>query len=509
MVESAVLSRPLLELLLSEHEGNKEAIIALLVKYGLLVPVDGGEDREGSVVAAQQLYLVPSLLYASPIISARPKVAYHTRCVLVFSATDSFGPRKSSYSQADILRDGLLPSGLFSRLLGRAVAWSQQTSHATLDAMALSADRASLVFGNQSLRLVECRAERFVSLEIEGRNPTAVQIRVLELIEKTLAECMPILACFVLLPFQDGSSISYVPLDLVRSRLKDHDKLRLAGGLVLEEAELAAHFGLWTIAAVVFLYDLFISYRWGTFDSDFTAKLFDYLSFSSVGASSRAAVVFLDRERLRDGENFKEAFARALAKSSVVVPIISREALGRMLQGLHRPDAEDNLLIEWILSIECLASPLSRVQKILPVVFDRPSTLPPFAVGSFFAAAGLWDLLSEAVPSASLARAAALLKANGIDMRTETTRLTVKEIVGQLLEFQCIQLHEFKPAGYIYWSSARITEAVNSCSNLGDIDATSNAPVAGDGDADASSSVESLPAVPPAPSSPAAVDLSV
>jgi putative PIN family toxin of toxin-antitoxin system len=43
MVESAVLSRPLLELLLSQYPGRIDAIVALLLKFGLLVAVQGGE----------------------------------------------------------------------------------------------------------------------------------------------------------------------------------------------------------------------------------------------------------------------------------------------------------------------------------------------------------------------------------------------------------------------------------------------------------------------------------
>ena len=474
MVESAVLSRSLLELLLSEHEGNKEAITALLVKYGLLVPVDGGEEREGGKVAAQQLYLVPSLLSASPIISARPKVAYHTRCVLVFSATDSFGSRKSSYNQADILRDGLLPTGLFSRLLGRAVAWSQQTSHATLDAMQLSADRASLVFGNQSLRLVECRSEKLISLEIEGRNPTAVQLRVLELIEKTLAECMPILACFVLLPLNPsapGASSSFFPLSLLRDREKDRGDLRLSGGLVLTQNDLISQYGTWLVkAADAILYDLFYSYRWGTFDSDLTAKLFDSSSMYAVGESKRAPVAFLDRERLRDGENFKEAFARAMAKSSVVVPIISREALVRM--GLkHDASQEDNLLIEWLMCIEYLASQVSRVQRVYPIIFDQQSSNPPHAVTGLFVS-GLLGTLSDVVPSASIARAAELLRANGVEPSSALHTMTVKGVVSKVLENLCIQLDQVteRPELYVRKASDLIIKTLRSCSNLEDIE---------------------------------------
>jgi len=195
MVESAELSGPLLALLLSQYPGRQDAITALLLKFGLLVAVQGAGDDDDEAVgvvgglstatAVQQepLYLVPSLLSPATASPLPASPAYASRCVLVLSLdAASFGPTKASYSPWEIKRDALLPAGLFMRLLGRAVAWSQQTSGATVDSMYLSTASASLIFGSQNFKLMSCGDERFISVEIQGRNPSAVLLRLIELI---------------------------------------------------------------------------------------------------------------------------------------------------------------------------------------------------------------------------------------------------------------------------------------------------------------------------------------
>jgi len=230
------------------------------------------------------------------------------------------------------------------------------------------------------------------------------------------------------------------------------------------------------------IYDIFYSYRWGQYDSDLTDKLFDLASTHSVGHSSRAPVVFLDRERLLPGLNFKESFAKALVGSSMVVPIVSRAALAKMLQHdpntennvkmlQHDPNAEDNVLLEWVMALECLASPASRVQRVMPIAFDKASPVPPHAVSPFFAS-GLLGILSDAVPTATLARAAALLRANGVEPWPEMMALTLKGVVTKLMESLCILLDEqtANPLLYAKAASSKVMEALSGCANLADLD---------------------------------------
>ena len=52
------------------------------------------------------------------------------------------------------------------------------------------------------------------------------------------------------------------------------------------------------------------------------------------------------------GRNCVRDFAKALLKSTLIVPMVSRYALEKMVQGVHRPGSSDCVLVEWILSLE-------------------------------------------------------------------------------------------------------------------------------------------------------------
>lgn len=98
-------------------------------------------------------------------------------------------------------------------------------------------------------------------------------------------------------------------------------------------------------------------------------------------SKKRGIDTFLDNKRLRKGRNFQEEFVTSLINTLVVVPIVSRNALERLSKSKFDPNVEDNMLIEWIISLECLNSAhtsirsptlatriLVRSLKIIPLV---------------------------------------------------------------------------------------------------------------------------------------------
>jgi hypothetical protein len=93
----------------------------------------------------------------------------------------------------------------------------------------------------------------------------------------------------------------------------------------------------------------FISYRWNDCDSPIANALYDRLSTFDINGVPM--VVFLDKERLRDGERFDLAFMGAMSRSFLVVPLVSWEALQRMTT-LTEASACDNVLLEWSLAVE-------------------------------------------------------------------------------------------------------------------------------------------------------------
>ena len=82
----------------------------------------------------------------------------------------------------------------------------------------------------------------------------------------------------------------------------------------------------------------------------------------------------MDNKSLPEGLNFQEAFGSALVNSMLITPIISQNALERMVGARFDPSKEDNVLVEWILSLECLrhtGTPLTRVRAICPVILGK------------------------------------------------------------------------------------------------------------------------------------------
>lgn len=73
-------------------------------------------------------------------------------------------------------------------------------------------------------------------------------------------------------------------------------------------------------------------------------QLFDRCGLFTVGSDNREIDVFLDRECLQDGKLFQNEFVAALKMSSVVVPIVSSDALSRMCSA--SVEDEDNVLVE-------------------------------------------------------------------------------------------------------------------------------------------------------------------
>jgi hypothetical protein len=117
-------------------------------------------------------------------------------------------------------------------------------------------------------------------------------------------------------------------------------------------------------------YDIFLSYRQNDQDSALVNCLFHEFSYYNISSERYSPVsVFLDGRRLQDGEDFREGFVTSLLQSKIVVPIVTVEALKRMIH--HSPVQVDNLLLEWILALHFCES--SSGLKVIPIVFGSYS----------------------------------------------------------------------------------------------------------------------------------------
>ena len=357
-LRTGVLDAKLLSMLLEFWAEHESTITLLMIKFGMLVPF-ATDDSDTNTS-----FIVPSLLPASSVFVPNSKnYRVCNSCVLVFTLDDSFS-KKSFVSKEDLAFEAFLPDGMFSRLLGKLIGWSQETSAScSVEAMDLFLGAASLWFGNQSFRIVEFSELKYILMEIEGLNPCAVQQQVMELAEVTVNECMRNLKCHCLLPFEDG----FIPLPSLFASVSKNQSLRLSGGRVLEVAEMKSRFAHFLAAGIARDdFDVFFSYRWNNFDSAFTSKAFSNMTRFSIGDSKHPVYVFLDRERLKAGDNFQEAFATALIHSSVVVPIVSAASFEKLM--IHNPSDVDKMLVEWILALEAYESKATRVEKVFPIL---------------------------------------------------------------------------------------------------------------------------------------------
>ena len=84
--------------------------------------------------------------------------------------------------------------------------------------------------------------------------------------------------------------------------------------------------------------------------------------------------VYLDQQRLEDGQRWDSGFMEGLAKSWVFVPIVSVGSVGPMTKLSEEEDWCDNVLLEWTAALELHQR--GRVKSVLPLLASQ---------GDFFA----------------------------------------------------------------------------------------------------------------------------
>jgi GTPase SAR1 family protein len=548
----AILDIALLPVLWRKYEAHTAKLLALMVKFGLIVPLRNRHSTPSSAPSAAntpaagagtgaqsalpsatttetafhpvQQYLVPTLLPATPT-GGESAAEYcnwadgpTTACYIVFTLFPELAAM-STISSAELAKQGFLPNGLFARATGRFVAASQNTvkgSSLQLDRVVLHSDLLVLCFGRQRFRVVECKELNCMRVDIEGRNPNIVLGQLLETLTQVLAESFKALRCFAAVPYlstsgpvaltpghassssgvsstnggvhtseggqqqgkEEGEAESYlrksllpnemlIPLSHIEAASTGKSTLTMRGGRsLLRQDEVLIRYAPWLqLYNRRDSYDLFLSYRWNPYDLEFTKSLFDMLSNFDIGKDNRMPEVFLDRKRLQNGIEFTEDFAAALTHCLVAVPILSAEAINRMIN--HDPNIVDNLLLEWIMLLECLA--IKRLQRIFPILFgtrksplqfnsnNNSSDMLNYAmsapqVGNLFTE-GLLEKVPNVVPTATIERAVELLRKNGVtfvgpaaNAGFEGATYTVQAVVKKLLGYLALPAWEINTA---------------------------------------------------------------
>ena len=410
-------------------------VVNMMLKYGLIVTLEQAQDHSNHIEQeSNAMYLVPSLL---PNVICHPCVVNDQNwiamqqirsCYYIF-CTDKKYLSKDKVDSRALKSQGFLPRGFMERLIGKAVKWSQLTNIACIfDDEYLYQNYAHLSYGNQRFRLVCIPEINCIRLDVEGEHPPPIHDRISEQINICIKECMGSLYFGSFLRLDDMEELderfTLVNLEAVR---KDKYCIRYEGRLLDRKM-----FSSWvTSIETLPSYDVFISHRWDDNDDIVTKMLYDnFLGNYSIGCEYRAVQVFYDDVRMRGGHQLQKVFGKALINSTVFVPIVCYSALQRMLT--HDPQQVDNLLIEWMLALECMQYPThSKVRGICPLIFGGKSEgecVSPFD-------ASIKDRLPDTIPTKSIEIVKSLLEENGVQQSTKLDSLTVRSVYEELLKY--------------------------------------------------------------------------
>jgi hypothetical protein len=306
-----------------------------------------------------------------------------------------------------------------------------------------------------------------------------VQQKLFSFIQRIADECMKSLHCFTAVVYRTPPAPSVhavtdpallglacgevlIPLEQLRKAGSGTAALVKRGATLLFQAEVKRNYGQWLQLHVLReRYDLFMSYRWNERDTKFTEQLFDMLTNYSVGSRDRAVEAFLDRRRLQEGQLFQVDFAAALTHSLIVMPVVSVDALQKMLK--HDPEIVDNVLLEWVMLLESYQA--GRVLKVYPAVFGPRSVAGLGAeetIGDFFTDPTK-DALPKITPTATIAQAAELLRKNGIEPSEKLHSYTVHSAVHSLLQFLLTQASQISGVRLVEEFAEKVVRLLQDC----------------------------------------------
>jgi hypothetical protein len=463
MTQHGIVAESILSALLEEYSDSYRHIKQLMIKYGLLVPLffgaaepeEKGVDFYGTKTTEniEDLFLAPSLLPESNDNHNPGGNCGHNSFSFIF-ATKKILKQKSVFTLGNCNKLGFLPSGLFEKLISKVINWSMVTStYVSRDNLyRCFKDCAEFAFGNQRFVMKVDYEHNLLSVVVlEGNNPLAIHDRLKDLIHAVIQESFKSLNFTSVLHYrlseeptktEDSNCLPcLVPLDQIRIVMEQKSSLLLQidkRNLTLSFSDVLQLYGPWLTDFIPQSdYDIFLSYRWGRYDSSFTQASFDRLSLYSVGQSLRRIRIFLDIKKLQTGKNFQMNIVEALSKSLLFVPIVSADALQRMLT-MKQTD-EDNLLLEWICGLELMKNGQcdrkkgsSRVMKVMPIFFG--SRTDESHIKNLFQE-GIISKLPNTQPKVCLKLAKNLLSQAGVTMSSEMSRSTVKEIVTEVTKY--------------------------------------------------------------------------
>ena len=447
MTQRGLVNQSLMEFLLSHKvkPTNIPIIINMMLKYGLIVKLDHGQDinSKGHLAPAWPspvYYLVPALLPRHPTNfedDVWEIITKFNSCYFFFT-TDQFCS-SNWYNFTILQKEGFLPWGLMERLIAKAVERSQLTNLANMnDITRLYQNYATISYGRQQFRLVCIPEINCIRLNVEGEHPLPVYNRICEQIDACVKECMGSLQFITALRYVTASEaenqltllnlVSVREVDVKDTELivKDHPSVTLQ--------YVTSHFAPWLINSDIInlsSYDVFISHRWLREDDEVVDQLYDSFLGQVVGSEKRAVKVFYDKVWLKGARQCQKTFGKSLINSTILVPMLTTDSLQKMLS--HNPEEEDNVLIEWMLALECMQDPIhSKIRGIYPLMFGGRRE---DGSRGFLFSEKIISKLPDIIPKASMIAVRSILNENAINIGTQFDCLTVRSVVLELTKY--------------------------------------------------------------------------
>jgi len=351
------------ELLVALLGVNHEVVLTLMIKFGLLVQVTKEDQEGGKLIKNNASYLIPSLLPPEkreidsgvfPDFLSTP-AEIHNSFLFAFKLEQSV--KLNSLEITQLQSEGFMPNGLFVRFLVKLLDWSQLSTE-KIDILAdhLSQNDITIVFGDRRFRLRLLEDWNGICITvIRCKNYVALLERLRGIMTTVIHECFASLCWEVMfLRHDDDDSKSWY--------LIPYYSLSRDSEIYQEYAN------RWKLRDTTRGCDVFLSYRWGGRDQKFVSLVYDALLDYDY------EYIFLDIKVIEDDydniQEIQEIFTKALIRSEVFVPFVSQETLRKMKS--HNPELVDNVLLEWLLALDChqqeklsiLSIPYSHIDEI-------------------------------------------------------------------------------------------------------------------------------------------------
>ena len=444
LLRQGILDQEILTILWKDYADMQTELQFLMTKYQLIVPIFGDEEEDSRV-----RFLVPALLpAASPAqMSAGARLARLVGYVIFGRADDLKAVRATSKGYVaveEVRRKLFLPKGLFTAVVGKVVEECQRVHNMSMSDMDLSVSSISTAFGRHAFTLSELPHLNMMELVISVETPLLIVERLQALIQSAVSKMLQSLHFAICVHegggvCQDGRVAAPEGHLVVlngpggleeRLAAAPPQDIAVAPRMRISPVEARTRFAPWLVpTGLLKFYHVFVSYRWGVFDTELAKAIFSILCVTIICGGLQVRV-FLDRNRLEDGRDFPTDFSTALINSRVAVPIVSYASLERMFV-LTAESNVDNVLLEWTLIVELMA--IGHLKYCLPVMLGEVT--PDATDGNFVSdlfTLGAMDKLPKVVCVKVADRVKELLLANGKTPSPLLHTYTVHDVVTRI-----------------------------------------------------------------------------